>query len=579
MEIPVYGLSGIDTTGEVSEFVELNGLFSNIAKKIKKSATYSAGQPALKIVGADSNSTVANAVQKALSPTFTKHVSKIKNSVLRNKKIAAHKSIMRGIEGIYNVSASKIANGTATQKESVDFKKARILLQLEGTDYDSFRLASIYMPYVVDIDERDGGYIFDNAEMAGLAAWGEEEFIKIVDNPHHTEAQLEGFFSAIKKAVKSVGNAVKNTVKTVGNAVKNTATTAARAVTSTVKNTISSAVNVTKSAANLVKSGVQAATGNTKAAKETLQKAGQQLKAGTIDATKNIINDTIVNPAKTAVTSTVSIAKQMGQNVKDGIKIAYELGKEVVTIAGKVFKVLFLKLNPITILIRSSLRALCSLNFRGMATKLGVGLLTQKEAEKQGFSRASWESAVNSLKKFKKLFEKMGGTPSKLEKSIRNGATKKPLFGAKKNQKITFKNGDDGETGLGDPATIAALVAACASTLITVFNWIKGIVQEKKAKEEQKKEEQKQEEQKKYNQEHYETDAYGNLILDHNGQAIPKGTFEKDKQAAQQQAAATQATEEKKKKNLKTGLIIAGVGGAALLAITMLGGNKKKKRR
>ena len=81
----------------------------------------------------------------------------------------------------------------------------------------------------------------------------------------------------------------------------------------------------------------------------------------------------------------------------------------------------------------------------------------------------------------------MGGNEDKLIKSIKNGSKKKPLFkkDISKDTKVNFASGDDGETTLGDPATVIAMIGACIGILTTIWSWISSIVANKKAEKAQ----------------------------------------------------------------------------------------------
>ena len=462
-------------------------------------------------------------------------------------------------DGIYSTSTAKAA--AAALPDGPAQRKARVLIQLASTDPDAYRLARLYMPYVVDIDPKDGGYYFPSLELAGIAAAGEEEYAAYCAYPYATE---DGKQAILNGLFKKIGNAVKNAAKSVAKA----ATSTVKAVANTTKAVAKSTVNAVKATANVVKAGAQAVTGNTSAAKATLQKAGQQVKSSVVEpvktavqTTKTLTKDTVVNPIKTAIKDTIDITK------------------ETVKIAGKVFKVLFIKINPVTVMIRSSLRGLISLNFLGMATRLSIGLLTLAEAQKLGYTEQAHQNAIKAVSKLKKLFSKMGGNESKLLKSIRNGANKKPLFkkDIRPDQKIKFASGDDGETTLGmDPGTIATMVAACVGIVTTIWGWIKNIVAEKKAAAEQKAAEEKERKQKEEWAQLYEVDINGNPIVDQNGQPIPKGQIAADKAAAAQAAAAGTGAGSTEKKNvwpwLIGGIVILG-GGALLMS------NKKKSKR
>ena len=443
-------------------------------------------------------------------------------------------------DGIYSTSTAKAA--AAALPDSPAQRKARVLIQLASTDPDAYRLARLYMPYVVDIDPEDGGYYFPSLELAGIAADGEEQWVAYCSSPYATEygkqAMLGSLWSSIKKAAKNVGKSVVNAGKAVANSV----------------------ANVAKSGANVLKATGQLVTGNAKGAGETIKKAGQQL----VDAH--------VDPVKTAVKDTV-------QAVKDTIDIT----KETVKIAGKVFKVLFIKINPVTVMIRNSWRGLMAINFLGMATRLGVGLMTWGEAEKAGYSYDTYQKAVKAIERAKKLYKKMGGNADKFVNTIKKGATKKPLFSKdiRPDDKVNLvsNESDDGETTLGEPATVATMVAACVGILTSVWAWIKDIVVTRKEEKEAKAQQQADEEQRKYNAEHYEVDANGNLILDQYGRAIPKGTIDADQRAAAAQMAATQPPEEQEGNN--NIIKYVAIGAAVLVGDALLMGGKKggKKRK
>lgn len=526
MEIPVYGLSGFGEVTELENYPELGKLkFKNVYKR--------AAQP---------------------GNGFKKVVSRIKNAAVRKAMTERHVANLNGLTGIYNTTAAKIAAGTATPENVTDYKKAKILLSLESTDYDCYRLASIYMPYVCGFDDTDGGYLFPSQELAEIAAAGEEEFLAYIDKPGATELGKIKLFKKIK-------NAVKKAAKTVGNAAKSVA----KATVNTVKAAAKSTVNAVKATANLTKAGVQAVTGNGAKAKETLKKAGQQAKSAVTEPvkqaakdTKSVITNTVVNPTKTFIIDPV---------------------KNTVKIAGKVFKVIFVKLNPVTVLIRNSLRGLIALNFRGFATKIAVGSLTQQQASEAGYDSAAWEKAKKAFERVVKLYTKMGGKKDKIEKSIKNGAKRKPLFGAKKGTKIDLPpDSSDEEASLGDPATVAAMIAACTSALVAIAGWIAGIVANKKQEKKEKEEERKREEEKKRNAELYETDVNGNPIVDEYGRPIPKGQIDADKAAAAAAAAAGTGTGDDSDKKKKTGLIIAAAAAGVLL-FALSGKSKGKKRR
>lgn len=453
---------------------------------------------------------------------------------------------LSGIDGVYSQPTATAAQAGGAARvmllpgNNPDERKAQVLIALRNSDRDAYRLARLYMPYVVDIDPTDGGFMFPTAELAGIAAAGEEEFVAYCNSPAASELGKIKLF-------KKIGKAFSNAAKAVGNAAKAT---------------VQSVANVAKATANTVKAAGQLVTGNAKGAGETMKKAGQQIVTAT------------VSPLKTAAKDTVTMVKD-----------SFDILKETVKIAGKVFKVLFIKINPVTVMIRNSWRGLMAVNFLGMATRLGVGLMTWSEAEKAGYTNDVYNKAVKAIERAKKLYKKMGGNVDKFVKSIRNGAKKKPLFSKdiRPTDKLNFANSatDDGETTLGEPVTVATMVAGCVGILTSVWAWIKDIVATAKQKKEEKAAQQQAEQQQKeaaaqrrYNIEHYETDANGNVIVDQYGRPIPKGQIDADKAA---QAAQQPAQEGSNTNNI---IKYVAIGAAVLFGGAMLlGGKKGGKRR
>ena len=178
----------------------------------------------------------------------------------------------------------------------------------------------------------------------------------------------------------------------------------------------------------------------------------------------------------------------------------------------------------------------------------------------------------------------MGGNADKLVKSIKNGATKKPLFSKdiRPDSKLNFANSDtdDGETTLGELATVATMVAACVGILTSVWAWVKDIVQTVKQNKENKAAQQQAEEQRKYNEEHYEIDANGNVIVDQYGRPVPKGQVDADIKAAQAAAQAAQQQPAQEGSDTKNIIKYVAIGAAVILGgAALMGGGKGGKRR
>lgn len=369
------------------------------------------------------------------------------------------------LSGLYSSTLSKIFSHTATADDVINHRKTQLLLNLADKDNNGYRFAVILMPFVKAIDD-SGAFYFDNSKIADIAKKGEAEIISL-ERRNATEAELSGLF-------KKIGKAIKNAAKSVGNAVKTVAKGTVKAATSVVKST----ANVVKSSANLVKAGVQAATGSKSAAKSTLRKAVSQAKSAVVNpvktsvsVTKNVVKATVVEPTKTAVKDTIDITK------------------ETVKIAGKLFKVILIKINPATILIRNSLRLLIAINFLGLATRLNVANMTESEAAKVGVSAAQYKEAKTAYDRVVRFFVKWGGKKENIERAIRNGAKRKALFKKdyNKNSKIVETGEDEatlsgtapilcGISGLGEGVTIASALAAVGAFIAKIWGWVKNIV-------------------------------------------------------------------------------------------------------
>lgn len=341
-------------------------------------------------------------------------------------------SSIDGLRGLQSELLSKIQSGKATKRDKVDFKKARVLVSLEG-DPVAYRAASMLMPYVVDIDEKDGGFYFDNPEVAGIAA-GMDQELQRAEIAGLSGAELEGW------------------LKKIGNTLKKAVTAPVKAVASVTKAAVQSTANAVKAAANLVKAGAQAVTGNTAAAKASLIAAANSAKSAVVD------------PVKNAVTVTTS-------TVKDTV---VEPTKVIVSATGQLIKVIFVKINPITVLMRNSLRLLVAINFLGMASRLNIANMSNADALKAGYSQSDYDTAVKAKKRVVNFVVKMGGSKDKIEKAIIKGAGRKALFkkDINNNQPIT----EDGDlAGLGEGVTIGSCLAAVGGFFLKIWNWIKDI--------------------------------------------------------------------------------------------------------
>ena len=100
--------------------------------------------------------------------------------------------------------------------------------------------------------------------------------------------------------------------------------------------------------------------------------------------------------------------------IKKGLK---KFGKWTVSKLKKVGKFLQ-KINPINIAIRAVLRSRISKNKKGMALKMGYGLLTWSQAQQLGIKKDAWEKSKRAYSKFAKKYRFLGGKRSKLNKIL-----------------------------------------------------------------------------------------------------------------------------------------------------------------
>ena len=483
MEIPVYELNGIEPDDIGALFrrkkATTTAVKSAVVTPIKQGAIKKLSKVSTVIEAKKGGGVIRNIFNKVkkvnsrlVKNDFNKFASEVEDLAKRAEIVAKHLKTMQGLQGIYNKYLMPVSQGFANKKQQRAFKKARVLLSLEGVDYDAYRLASIYMPYVADIDENDGGYIFENPNVAAVAAIGEREFYQYADSPEATELGKLKLFkkikNAVKKAAKKVAGAVKKVAKATANVVKKTVVqpvkAVAKATAKVTKAAVKSAANAVKATANVVKATGQLVTGKAKKAAATLKKAAKQVK------------NSVVQPVKATAQATKSVVKATAKATKAAVKTAVNAVKKTIKVAGKVLKVIFIKINPVTVLMRQSLRMLVALNFFGMATRLNVANMTEANAIKAGYTKQQYADAVKAKKRVVKFFTKMGGKAKNIEKAIVNGSKKKALFkkDIKSSTKIKSK-GDDNAT-LGDPGTIGAALAAVGAFFAKIWGWIKNIV-------------------------------------------------------------------------------------------------------
>jgi hypothetical protein len=140
-------------------------------------------------------------------------------------------------------------------------------------------------------------------------------------------------------------------------------------------------------------------------------------------------------------------------------KVATRQAKDAIprTKTGKFLKSVktgILKVNPIGVAGRNAYRGLLSINFRGWATRLHRGLLSDQEAAARGIAPDRLARYRMGITRARQVWESLGGNWDKFVSAVNAGKGKRPIFDAKN------LNG----TGLGavDPGTAAALTAAAS---------------------------------------------------------------------------------------------------------------------
>ncbi|WP_145957563.1 hypothetical protein [Labilibaculum antarcticum] len=116
--------------------------------------------------------------------------------------------------------------------------------------------------------------------------------------------------------------------------------------------------------------------------------------------------------------------KKLVKKVKNVAKGAVKIAGKAVKAIGSVFKKvgLFLqKINPINIAIRAVLRGMIKNNKKGLAIKMGYGLLTEAQAKSLGVNLEEWKEARKAYVKFAKKYKFLGGKESKLREVLHDG--------------------------------------------------------------------------------------------------------------------------------------------------------------
>ncbi|MBQ2096967.1 MAG: hypothetical protein II480_02225, partial [Bacteroidales bacterium] len=111
-----------------------------------------------------------------------------------------------GLSGIYDSTLRRIATGTASAQDCLDFRKAQVLVSLQGYNPDAATLAEILMPYVGVVAD-DGVYYFTNANVAKVATEADSE-LRQMQSQNLAGAPLAGWFDIVRQKVKAASEDV-----------------------------------------------------------------------------------------------------------------------------------------------------------------------------------------------------------------------------------------------------------------------------------------------------------------------------------------------------------------------------------
>lgn len=125
-------------------------------------------------------------------------------------------SAVNALNGLFATTLQKLNDGTATADDSIDFRKAQILISLQGCDYNAYRLAGVLMPFVATIGD-DGVYYFTNSEIARIAEQADSELRDLSAN-HADGDRLNGWFDTVIKKVNRAASPDVATIRHTDNA-------------------------------------------------------------------------------------------------------------------------------------------------------------------------------------------------------------------------------------------------------------------------------------------------------------------------------------------------------------------------
>lgn len=106
------------------------------------------------------------------------------------------------LNGIYETALAKVQAHEATAEDSADLRKSQILMTLQNSDPQAYRLAAILMPYVVAIDD-DGAWYFADAKVAEIADKADKKLYELKISEVN-ENIFNDFFNDIVNEFKNI---------------------------------------------------------------------------------------------------------------------------------------------------------------------------------------------------------------------------------------------------------------------------------------------------------------------------------------------------------------------------------------
>lgn len=106
------------------------------------------------------------------------------------------------LNGIYADTLLKVNSGTANAQDSMDLRKTQVLLGLQKSDPQAYKLAAILMPYVVAIDD-NGSYYFANDKVAEIAENADKKLYSLKISGAN-QAAFDDFFNSIVGEMKNI---------------------------------------------------------------------------------------------------------------------------------------------------------------------------------------------------------------------------------------------------------------------------------------------------------------------------------------------------------------------------------------